>query len=57
MKVEYVANEQDIYDMKQIKGQEISDGNCGVFNSPKKTNYNNSPISALASKKVLYYVN
>ena len=36
IKVEYVANEQDIYDMKQIKGQEISDGNCGVFNSPKK---------------------
>ena len=22
--------------MKQIKGQEISDGNFGVFNSPKK---------------------
>ena len=38
IKVEYVANEHDIYDMKQIKGQEISDGNCGVFNSPQKTN-------------------
>ena len=22
--------------MKQIKGQEISDANCGVFNSPQK---------------------
>ena len=25
IKVEYVANEHDIYDMKQIKGQKISD--------------------------------
>jgi hypothetical protein len=32
------------------KGQEISEGNCGVFSFPKK-NRNISPISALTSKK------
>ena len=52
IKVEYVANEHDIYDMKQIKGQEISDGNCGVFISPpQKTKKNNSLISALTYKR------
>ena len=32
------------------KGQEISEGNCGVFSFTKK-NRNISPISALTSKK------
>ena len=45
------------------KGQGISGGNCGVFNSPKKQTKNVSLISPLASKKwpnkgeALYYTN
>ena len=33
------------------KGQEISEGNFGVFSFPKKQQRNISPISGLASKK------
>ena len=35
------------------KGQEVLEGNCGVFNLKKKNNDKISLISALASKKGL----
>ena len=49
----YYYNEDTFnYNYGQAKGQKISKGNCGFFNSPPKTNEKNSLISALASRKL-----